>query len=161
MTSKLKNSWYEYTPYMESCNFKDNWHQCFFQIGKWHHACTTALTNLNCSDTNTVTNTCPESWMIHYNSQDQADVQNSSFLPQVTPAALPSLCQEISSTTGPGKVTSSFLRATSNNELSPALLTQGMHIFVIAAVWHGVCCKPQRTQNASRAHTYASSALLT
>lgn len=49
---KLKSSWYEYTPYMESYTFKNNWHQCFFQIGKLHHASTTALTNLNCSDTN-------------------------------------------------------------------------------------------------------------
>lgn len=83
---------------MENYHFKNNWHQCFFQIGKWHHASTTALTNFSCSKINIVRNTCPESWVIHYISQDQAD---SSFYPSVTPSSLPFLCQEISSTTSP------------------------------------------------------------
>lgn len=141
---------------MESYHFKSNWHQCFFQTGKWHHASTTALTNLNCSDTNTVKNTYPESWVIHYNSQDQADSQNYSFYPSVTPSSLPFLCREISSTTSPSwecsKVTSSFLSATSNREPKPALLAQEGTSLLQQLVYTDVCCKHQGTQNASGAH---------
>lgn len=97
----------------------------------------------------TVTNTCPESSVIHYISQDQAHPQNFGFFPPVAPSSLPFVCQEISSTTSPrwecSKVTSSFLRATSNNELSPAPLIQGMHIFVTTTGLH--MCLLQTPEN--------------
>lgn len=81
----------------------------------------------------------PESSVIYYISQDQADLQNSSFFPPITPFSLPFLCQEISCTKSPSwecsKVTRSFLRAESKNELSPALFTYSRNTHLCYNNW--------------------------